>query len=162
MVPSVNAKREGPGLAKTRGAKVVERIKREWVRCNDYHWRALFESADTLSEGAIKTSAEGSTYFGSTHIHLRHVALAKLTDDLDPGDLFKIVQADPHVRLRAVRLACLEAMVRANAAFSSVSTEITFRPELLAICISVDIEAKLARRSGHRSASGSNQHKHRS
>jgi hypothetical protein len=67
------------------------------------------------------------------------------TDDL--LYLGHLIRHDPHVRLRAMRIACLEAKVRSNAELSTVATDITFSENNDTVSISIDIEAKVASNS---------------
>jgi len=118
---------------------------RGYVRCADYQWKHLFEGAEVISEGAVRRDAEGATYFGSTHIRLSDTTHPIQTAELDTRTFRQLIHVDPHARLRAMRIACLEAQIRSQSQFASVRTEITFVEESHAIRISVDIEAKLSR-----------------
>lgn len=131
-------------MVKSRPAPIVEQRVRYWVRCADYLWLKFFEAADVVSEGAIRVEGVGRVYYGSTHIRLLHAAFPG-NGPLDTAEgLERIARADPHVRVRAIRLACLEAQIRSGAEFDSVRTELAFLTESRALRISVDVEAHLS------------------
>jgi hypothetical protein len=139
----VTIEHRGPGLVKTQRAPLIERKVRECIRCTDYRWRELFEKADVVSEGAIRRDNDGPTYYGSTHIRLAAVVNEGPNAQSEITLLRRSIRVDPHVRLRAIRLACLEAQVRSNAELTSIRTEIGFGHGADDLCISVDVEAKL-------------------
>jgi hypothetical protein len=143
----VNSERPGPGLVKSKRVPLIERRVRDLVRCTDYRWRELFERADVVSEGAIRRDSDGPTYYGSTHVRLLVVDATRNETEQELVELRRIVRGDPHVRLRAIRLACLEAQIRSHSDLGAIRTEISFFDEPSAIGISVDVEAKLANTS---------------
>lgn len=112
-------------------------------RVFDYLLQALFEDADIISEGASKAprgALDGeNAYFGTTNIVLVPNAL----ESLDPQRLVQILSCDPHLRLRALRIACREAQVRANGALDRVRTEIVVTQGDPGIRIHVDLEARV-------------------
>jgi hypothetical protein len=97
-----------------------------------------------MSEGAIRIESAGPVYYGSTHIRLRYTAHRDHGASETAEELERIARVDPHVRLRATRIACLEAQIRSSAHFESVRTELSFAAESNALRISVDVEARLS------------------
>jgi hypothetical protein len=146
-------------LVKSKQAPLLERRVRGFVRCTDYRWRELFESAEILSEGAVRTDPEGRVYYGSTHIRLFDGKLFGVNGTVDRAELRRLMELDPHARLRAMRIACLEAQVRSGTSFEWTRTEVRFSSDSDAIDISVDVEARLVREGrvarGEREQSGS-------
>lgn len=109
---------------------------------SDYRWRELFEAADVVSEGAARMESEGRVYYGSTSIVLQTTSLAS-EDAARPRELARLVAADPHARLRAVRIACLEAQLRAGGPLGSVRAELSVRQDKRGVRIDVDVEARV-------------------
>jgi hypothetical protein len=141
--PTVTSERKGPGLAKSKQARLVESRSFDWIRCTDYHWRDLFSKADVISEGAVRNDADGPTYYGATYIRFRFDSIEKTIKANERQQLAQMMRLDPHVRLRAMRLACIEARVRSNSEFSHVTTDIAVSEDEATVSICVDIEAKL-------------------
>jgi hypothetical protein len=141
--PTVTSERKGPGLAKSKKARLIESRSFDWIRCTDYRWRDLFNKADIISEGAVRKDPDGPIYYGATYIRFRFDSIEETLQTIERQRLAKIMQFDPHVRLRAMRLACIEARVRSNSEFSHVTTDITVSEDETAVSICVDIEAKL-------------------
>ncbi len=132
----------GPGLAKTRDLPLVHSRTVELYRSSDYRWRELFEQADVMSEGALRDEPEGSVYYGTTSLLLpRHSLDCRTQAGLD--ELARLARGDPHARLRAVRIACREAQLRARGPLGSVSAELSVRVDARGIWIDVDVHAPL-------------------
>ncbi len=105
-------KRRHPGLAKTSGLKLMQSRTVRLFQSSDYRWRELFEAADVISEGAVRSEQRGRVYYGSTSVLLPAVSRGGLVPDEDLHTVQQLVAADPHARIRAVRIACLEAQLR--------------------------------------------------
>ncbi len=142
----------GPGIAKVRHPRPQARRAVSLCRTDDALWAWLFERADVLSEGAAEQEGDAFVYRGTTSIILP-------VDDLVPGErdvsgrvLIPAASADPHLRLRAVRVARREAHVRAPGPLETVRMDVVVRfvPEGLRIDIDVDAEVSAM-------ASGANQ-----
>lgn len=146
-------KRPGPSVVKTKQSALVELRARPLVRCSDYRWRELFEIADVVSEGAVRDEAEGPTFYGLTSILLNDRSHGGSYDDSERSDLFHLLAVDPHARIRAVRMACLDAQLRARTALSSIHAEFSATLEPRGIRIAVEVEARVLTESGHRIAS---------
>lgn len=147
------AKRRGPGLAKaTRGGTIRERqgakaLSREAEEL-------IFRLAEILSEGSIRETAEGSTYFGSCMLTVELARLeASWRGPLDPAGreaLRVAVEGSVRVKLRAMRIACAEAAHRVpDRAFgtASVETRVMIRDAQLHIDVDVEVPLSDSRRS---------------
>ncbi len=128
----------GPGLAKTTKPALLSRRTLDLVSGSDVRWKALFEAADVMSEGAPRGDDPGRRYYGSTDVLL-------LLQPERPGDdmasLARAIAADPHVRVRALRLARLEAAQRASGPLDRMQAEVTIIPRAGGIAVHVEVEA---------------------
>lgn len=140
----MSAKRGRPGLAKTRGQRLLHSRHVELWQSSDYQLRRLFESADVMSEGRTKNELEESVYYGSTSILISKTSLLELgTQDL--AAVARLLGADPHARLRAVRIACLEAQLRAGGKLGPVRAELMIRKDKRGVRVDVEVEARVQR-----------------
>lgn len=131
----------GPGLSKARGLGLIERRSLTLLRSSDYRWRELFERADVMSEGACREEPDGTTYYGSTSVLLPFASKGGgVPDELGP-DVAALIANDPHARVRAVRIACLEAQVRSRGPLDRVRAELFVRTTARGIRIDVEVEA---------------------
>jgi len=120
---------------------LVRRRTVDLLQSTDYRWRELFESADVMSEGATRSEPEGSVYYGSTSVLLPRISKGGSIPDEEVDVLSRLLRGDPHARLRAVRIACLEAQLRAGARLGPVRAELTVRRDPRGIRVDVDVEA---------------------
>lgn len=141
MAPKIR----GPGLRKTRELALLNVQKFELWQSSDYRWRQLFEAADVMSEGATREEPEGETYYGSTSILLPFRSRGGAVPDERASELTRLIRRDPHARLRAVRVACLEAQVRCNAPIGRVRAELFVRDDPRGIRVDVEVEARVFR-----------------
>lgn len=137
-----------PGIAKTRELPLIQRRVVELWQSNDYRWRELFAAADVMSEGATRKDVDGAVYYGSTSI----VLTLGSRDAVYADKLVRALSKDPHVRLRAVRIACLEAQLRATGAIGRVHSEFRVKPHQGGACIDVDVHANVFSDLAHRPA----------
>jgi hypothetical protein len=137
------AKPKSPGLRKARSAPLVERRTLELYRSSDYRWRELFECADVMSEGATRDEPDGKTYYGSTSVLLPFASRGGGVPDELAASVAELVASDPHARLRAVRIACLEAQIRSNARLGRVRAELCVRADAHGVRVDVDVEARV-------------------
>jgi len=133
----------GPGLVKARGQRLIERRSVEFFRSTDYRWRELFESADVISEGATRSETDGSVYYGSTSILLLLRSRGGSIDDDQVGEVTRVLGSDPHARVRAVRIACLEAQLRSGGPIGRVRAELFVRQDPSGVRVDVDVEARV-------------------
>lgn len=106
---------------------MVSRRSLELVAVREGWWSNLFEHADVVSEGAVQLEAVGPVYYGSTSLRCA----------LDPADGFDAPErtsplpqwllANPHARVRLLRLAHREAASRAGGALDVLHAEMHVR-----------------------------------
>jgi hypothetical protein len=135
--------RSGPGLAKVRTIPLTRRREKLLVAIADGPMRDWLERADIVSEGAVQEGAQPS-YFGTTSIVLPWDAAenTKNATALERGAL----ALDPHLRVRALRIARREAEMRAPGALASIRAEIEIALTTRGITLCIDVEAKVATR----------------
>jgi hypothetical protein len=132
--------KKGPGLARCRPRGTLSLRWTPLVRGADSTWRALFDAADSVSEGSVVKEAAGPVWYGSTSLIL---APPKGTPESEVAFLAEVAARDLHVRLRAVRLARREAQLRAPSSLGRSSCEIRVVSEPRGVRIDVDIQAPL-------------------
>jgi hypothetical protein len=134
-----------PGLAKARQRSTLGTKTRQFIRTVEASLRGWMDGADIVSEGCMN----GDRYFGSTSIFLAwHRAPEGLSYG---GDAARALVHDPHLRLRALRLARREAEARATGNLSSVSADLRANFDARGMFFTVDVEARAA---GTRAAAG--------
>ena len=113
----------GPGIAKVRKL-VVSHRSLDLVAVRQGWWSSLFEHADVVSEGAVQHEPTGSVYYGTTSLRcaIEPDGFAHRTAPLPQWLL-----ANPHARLRLLRLAHREAASRAGATLDVMHAEMTVR-----------------------------------
>ena len=129
-----------PGLAKTARAKLFHSRTLRLIASSDARWGELFESADVMSEGAPRGEGSERSYFGSSNIIL---LIAPEDPSQTVQSLAEAVARDPHVRLRAMRVARREAAQRADGPLDRVRTEITVSPCATGVAVHVEVEASV-------------------
>lgn len=137
----MRGKSRGPGLTKARALGLLERRSLTLLRSSDYRWRELFESADVMSEGAPREEPDGTTYYGSTSILLPFSSKGGAVPDELGAEVAALIGSDPHARVRAVRIACLEAQVRSRGPLGRVRAELFVRSTTRGIRVDVEVEA---------------------
>jgi hypothetical protein len=100
----------------------------------------LFEKADIVSEGAPRGEGTERAYFGSSDIVLR-VRPERAGDTME--GLAAAIARDPHVRVRAVRMARREAQQRAEGPLDSLRAEITVAARAEGVTVHVEVEARV-------------------
>lgn len=132
-----------PGLKKTQAEPLISRRALPLVKSSDYRLRELFEHADVMSEGKTRDEPDGATYYGSTSVLLLFASRGGSVPDDQAAELVALVKCDPHARTRAIRIACLEAQVRARAPIGRVRAELGVRRDRRGVCIDVEVEARV-------------------
>jgi hypothetical protein len=140
---------DGPGLARSRPRGTVSVRWTPLVRGSDANWRALFDAADSVSEGSVVKEGGGPVWYGSTSLIL---LLPAGTTPEELAFLAGVAERDLHVRLRAVRHARREAAVRAPSTLGRSSCEIRVVSEPRGLRIDVDIQAPLIEGQRRRAA----------
>lgn len=133
----------GPGLAKTRGLPLLRQRSVHVRQSPDYRWRELFERADVMSEGATRTEPEGTRYYGSTSILVPFASRGGPLPDGEVAEILTSISIDPHARLRAVRIARLEAQLRASGPIGLLHAELAVRRDPRGVLFDVEVEARV-------------------
>jgi hypothetical protein len=137
----------GPGPAKTGTFALGTSRQLELWQSADYRLRELFEAADVMSEGATRSEPDGATYYGSTSVLLPFVSNGGFVPNDRAADIMRLIASDPHARLRAIRIACLEAQVRSAAPMGRVRAELFVRTDTRGIRVDVEVEARVFKNS---------------
>jgi hypothetical protein len=147
-VPRERELGQRPGLAKTRRAALFARRRLDLIKASDYRFRELFENADVMSEGKARDDPDGATYYGSTSILLLFTSKGGGVPDDAAEEFVALLRSDPHARIRAVRVACVEAQVRAHAPLGRVRAELFVRRDRKGVRVDVEVEARVLRERG--------------
>ncbi|HWA78335.1 MAG TPA: hypothetical protein VG937_38635 [Polyangiaceae bacterium] len=132
-----------PGLAKAHSEPLLSRRALPLVKSSDYRLRELFEHADVMSEGKTRVEPDGATYYGSTSVLLTFVSRGGAVPDDGADEIVSLMSIDPHARVRAIRIACLEAQVRARAPIGRVRAEVAVRRDRRGVRMDVEVEARV-------------------
>ncbi len=131
----------------------------ELWQATDYRWRELFESADVMSEGETRDEPNGPVYYGSTSVLLQLSRRGLALGENELEQIQRVIAGDPHARLRAVRIACLEAQLRSGGPIGRVRAELFVRRDPRGVRLDIEVEARVfderASRSADRSRSSS-------
>jgi hypothetical protein len=139
-----SSNRAGPGLAKTRGDRLVVTRVLTSVRGSDGRFRAMFANADAVSEGAVRLERALPIWYGTTSLILPWPAGLPASSR---GFVTAVALRDPHVRLRAVRWAHQEACTRAPGPLGRAECDVRMSAEEGGLRIDVDVQAPLTLRS---------------
>jgi hypothetical protein len=139
-----------PGLAKAKAAPLLVRRRIELGQLQDATLRELFAHADVMSEGSSRPDTGGLVYYGTTSVLLARERLGRDLDDAGLSAAAQFISADPHARVRAVRMACLEAQLRASGPLDRVMAVLSVRANARGVVMHIDVEA--AHRDARRSA----------
>lgn len=104
--------------------RVVQHQTRHLVAVIEGFWARVIDRADVVSEGAVVTEAEGAVYYGSTSVRCCPEPLPEALQGLDSASLGRLLCADPHARLRLVRLIHREATARVQGSVDTVRIEL--------------------------------------
>jgi hypothetical protein len=110
------------------------------VRGSEGRFRAMFEHADAVSEGAMRVEDSVPVWYGTTSLVL---AWPEGLPATSRAFVAAIAARDPHVRLRAIRWAHQEAALRAPGVLGTAECEIDVRGEDGGLRIDVDVQAPL-------------------
>lgn len=117
----------GPGLASAGPGRVVTRRTVRLLSVLDGWWARVLERADVVSEGSQVTEATGEVYYGSSSVRCHPEPRPHAIRQLDVPSLGRLLLADPHARLRLVRLARREAAARTRGTLGVVRVELSAR-----------------------------------
>jgi hypothetical protein len=141
----------GPGLAKVRKLPAVSRRTLELIGLREGWLSSALDGADIVSEGSVAEEPDGSVYYGTTSVHCpvdrtalgEKPAISMTSASMTSAELLAVMIADPHARLRLLRLAHREAVVRATGSLHVLNAEISAqaldREGELLIAIVIDV-----------------------
>ena len=94
-----------------------------------------------MSEGAVRNELEGPTYYGTTSVLLPFASRGGLVPDELAADIGRLVSLDPHARVRAIRIAYREALLRSVHSIGRIQAEFVVRPDKRGIRVDIDVAA---------------------
>jgi len=136
----------GPGIAKVRHPSPHASREMSLTHADDGLWALLFDNADIVSEGAVDREGEDLVYRGTTSIILSTGVLGR-ADDPFVSRLAQVASIDPHLRLRAVRIARREAQVRAPSTLEPAHMDVGIRFADGGVRIDVEVDAVVDERA---------------
>lgn len=116
------------------------------IHADDALWALLFDDADIVSEGAVDREGVELVYRGTTSIILSTRLLGRADEDF-VARLARVASIDPHLRLRAVRIARREAQVRAPSALEPAHMDVVVRSVADGVRIDVEVDAVVDERA---------------
>jgi hypothetical protein len=141
--------RAGPGLAKIRRIPLTLQRDKQLVAAAYGPIRSWLERADVVSEGAVEAGPP-PVYFGTTSILLAW-ADADGTRWGASSLERKALAIDPHLRVRALRIAREEAELRADGILGALRAEVAIESSARGLTLRVEVEASVyARRAALR------------
>lgn len=140
---SESPKRASPGLVKAQSGSFVRRRTLELVAAEDGRIREMVEAADVVSEGLAKEEGGRLVYYGSTSLLLPSRARGGALPEPEIETLAALLAFDPHLRLRAMRVARREAVTRARGDLGTIRAEITVQASTTGIVVLVDVVANV-------------------
>lgn len=134
----------GPGLRRTSPPALLTRRAVALLGLSFPGVRALFASADVMSEGGVRTENGERSWFGSTSLLVAMGARESVET------VAAALSRDLHARARLLRLAHAEASLRAPRPLGRASCEVKVGVSHGRLRIDVDVQAPLieARRRG--------------
>ncbi|UQA56402.1 hypothetical protein [Polyangium aurulentum] len=129
-----------PGLAKARAQNLLRRRSIDLVATEEGPLRAIIEAADVISEGLARVEGGGRVYYGSTSVLLPARSRGGTLPDADIATLARLLGSDPHLRVRALRIACREAQARAGS-IGTVRAEMVISTTAAGVELVVDVVA---------------------
>jgi hypothetical protein len=134
-----------PGLAKVRAAPLFGRRNVALIVAHPGPLRDLVEAADVVSEGATRIEGGALVYYGTTSVLLLCRSAGGALPDDEASTMAGALGCDPHLRLRAVRIAHREATARAGGPLATLLAEIHVAPTARGVTLLVEVVARLAR-----------------
>jgi hypothetical protein len=125
----VNAR--GPGIVKVRSVPPLRRRELSLVTLTEAFVRDWLEASDVVSEGA---RTDDGAYFGTTSI------VIVCTNVETQAPVANALAVDPHMRVRALRIALREA--RGRGADGTLYAEFSIRRNERGIVVTIDVEAR--------------------
>ena len=109
------------------------------VRSSDPRWRELLKLADSVSEGRERAENGSTVWYGTTSL----ILLLPELPESERAFVAAVAARDPHLRLRATRIAHREAATRAPGILGLSRCEITAKVDPRGVRIDVDVQAPL-------------------
>jgi hypothetical protein len=135
-----------PGLVKIRSVPLVQRRSVELCTAHDGRFRDILATADVMSEGRVSLEGGVLVYHGTTSVILLRRSQGGALPDHDVDALAAVLKNDPHLRLRALRIAHREATSRAGSSLGSSRAELRIDPGVRGVVISIEVSAPVERR----------------
>ena len=107
----------------------------ELLSVPDVRWKALFDDADFVSEGCMRSEGDERVWYGTTSIIL--------PTKNETSRLAEIAQHDIHARTRAIRAARREACSRAPAVLGRFLCELRVSADARGLRFDIDVQAPL-------------------
>ena len=130
-----------PGIVKAGPGPLVRRRNLELVAVEDGPVHAMVEAADIVSEGMPLTEGDGVVYYGSTSVLLLAKSRGGTLPDPDLANMAALLALDPHLKLRALRIARREACTRVQGELGPLRAEIDVRASPAGVVVLVDVVA---------------------
>src|SRR5690606_29117392 len=130
-----------PGLRKAGTAELIRARTLTLWRSTDYPLGELLESADVMSEGGLREDNGLQRYYGTTTLLLPLRSAGGYIRDADHSSAALLVALDPHVRLRAIRIAAREARVRGPHLLGTILSEVSVTTVANGVLMKVEVEA---------------------
>jgi hypothetical protein len=134
-----------PGLTKIRRVPLVQRRRVELCTAHEGRLRDILDEADVVSEGSARLEGSSLVYYGSTSVLIPRRSAGGAVPDPDVTALASVLRLDPHVRLRALRIAHREAQSRAGAPMRTLLAEVRIALDPRGVIIAIDVSARLVR-----------------
>ena len=138
-----SAVRLGPGLAKCGVAHPFPKRVLSLVRSADNLWSDWLERADVVSEGAIAHEGGAQVYRGTTSI----IVLSDRHGGRVPAEAVdsatQVAMRDPHLWLRAMRIARREAVSRTSGSLDRIQVELHVCADARGIRVDIDVEGQV-------------------
>jgi hypothetical protein len=103
----------------------------------------MFDAANVVSEGAARGAGEELVWYGTTSLVLEWPPSLEGSDADSRAYIAAVALRDPHVRLRAVRVAHREASLRAPGRLGRAECELRIEARDDGLRIDVDVQAPL-------------------
>jgi hypothetical protein len=134
-----------PGIVKIRSAPLLVRRTVALVALVEGRWRDLVARADVMSEGGAKEEEGQLVYYGSTSLLFAAESAGGEVPDERLREIALVARHDPHLRLRALRIAHREAQARAGAPLGAIRAEIAVSVSSRGVAVGVDVTAPVLR-----------------
>jgi hypothetical protein len=139
---SSSSPRAGPGVVKVRAAPIMQKRTLDLAALPDGRWQKIVDAADVVSEGRVEAEGHRRVYYGSTSVLLLRRSAGGDLPDAEIERLAALLRADPHVRLRVLRIARREAAARAGEPLGTLRAEIDVAPCTRGVSLLVEVVAR--------------------